>query len=128
VSLDFRTEGLCAQTDPEAFYPDSGVNAHAAKAVCRACPVIEACREHALTAPEPYGVWGGLSERERQALRRDQGRPRAISQRGKAIRAAVARMAGEGKTKSQIGRVLKLSGTTINRYLADTGTTPGRAA
>lgn len=39
-----------------------------AKAVCRRCPVIAQCREHALKAQEPYGVWGGLGEQERRAL------------------------------------------------------------
>jgi hypothetical protein len=128
VTIDFRAEGLCAQTDPEAFFPDTGVNVGQAKAICRACPVIDACREHALTAPERYGVWGGLSERERHALRRAQGRPRAVSARGQAARAAVARLASQGKTKTQISRALKLSGTTVNRYLADVDTTTGQAA
>ncbi|WP_131771004.1 WhiB family transcriptional regulator, partial [Candidatus Protofrankia californiensis] len=40
----------------------------AAKAVCARCPVIQACAEHALQAREPYGVWGGLSESEREAI------------------------------------------------------------
>ncbi|SFS97569.1 WhiB family transcriptional regulator [Saccharopolyspora flava] len=39
-----------------------------AKAVCRRCPVMAQCREHALRAQEPYGVWGGLGEQERRAL------------------------------------------------------------
>lgn len=128
MSIDFLAEGLCAQTDPEAFFPTNGVNAREAKAICRACPVIEACREHALSAPEPYGVWGGLSERERTALRRAQGRARAISERGKATRAAVARLARQGRTKSEIGRALKLSGTTVNAYLTEAGLTARQAA
>lgn len=39
-----------------------------AKAVCRRCPVIAQCREHALATHEPYGVWGGLGEQERRSL------------------------------------------------------------
>lgn len=39
-----------------------------AKAICRGCPVMVSCREHALAAGEPYGVWGGLGERERQEI------------------------------------------------------------
>ena len=42
-----------------------------AKLTCTQCPVIQRCRDHALTTPEPYGVWGGLSEDEREAIRRD---------------------------------------------------------
>lgn len=40
-----------------------------AKAVCGRCPIVDACREHALSAPEPHGVWGGLDEEERRAAR-----------------------------------------------------------
>ncbi|WP_328303570.1 WhiB family transcriptional regulator [Streptomyces sp. NBC_00435] len=42
----------------------------AAKLVCAGCPVREACLEHALRTREPFGVWGGLTEEERRALRR----------------------------------------------------------
>lgn len=41
-----------------------------AKAVCRRCPVMSQCREHALNAHEPYGVWGGMGEQERRELLR----------------------------------------------------------
>jgi len=52
----------------------------AANAVCRRCPVIQACLRHALQVQEPHGVWGGLSAEERQdALR---ARRRAASVRG----------------------------------------------
>jgi WhiB family redox-sensing transcriptional regulator len=39
-----------------------------AKAVCSRCPVVESCLRWALAAREPYGVWGGLSVEEREAL------------------------------------------------------------
>jgi WhiB family transcriptional regulator, redox-sensing transcriptional regulator len=45
-----------------------------AKQVCRRCPVIESCRRHALTTQEPYGVWGGLTEAEREDMVRRQRR------------------------------------------------------
>ena len=38
-----------------------------AKAICRTCPVILDCRNHALSTREPYGVWGGMTEEERRA-------------------------------------------------------------
>jgi WhiB family redox-sensing transcriptional regulator len=41
-----------------------------AEAVCASCPVRDACLEHALTVPERYGVWGGMSEEQRAAYRR----------------------------------------------------------
>jgi WhiB family redox-sensing transcriptional regulator len=55
--------------DPDAFYPDKGGSTRAAKAVCAGCPVTADCLEYALTAGERWGVWGGLSERERRRLR-----------------------------------------------------------
>ncbi len=39
-----------------------------AKEMCRSCPVIAQCRTHALAVGEPYGIWGGLSESERELL------------------------------------------------------------
>ena len=41
-----------------------------AKAICYTCPVLEQCREHALRVAEPYGIWGGMSESERQVILR----------------------------------------------------------
>lgn len=56
------------------FHPDGergSARAHRAsraKAICASCPVIEQCRQHALAAHEPYGVWGGLTEEERRQV------------------------------------------------------------
>jgi len=61
--------GLCAQTDPELFFPERGGSTRAAKAVCAGCPARAQCLEHALTHDERYGVWGGTSERERRRLK-----------------------------------------------------------
>lgn len=65
---DIPAGGLCAETDPEAFYPDRGESASAAKAVCMACPVRAACLAAAVARNEQHGVWGGLSYRERLPL------------------------------------------------------------
>lgn len=67
-STVWMRDGLCAQTDPEAFYPDRGGSARAAKAVCLGCPVRSECLAYAVEHGERFGVWGGLSERERRAL------------------------------------------------------------
>lgn len=61
--------GLCAQIDPELWHPDKGERAQEAKDTCDRCPVIHACLEYALWDTSLYGVWGGLSERERAKLR-----------------------------------------------------------
>lgn len=63
-------DGLCGQTDPELFFPINGVNATEPKAVCARCPVRSDCLEYALENDERFGVWGGLSERERRDLKK----------------------------------------------------------
>lgn len=64
----WMTNGLCAQTDPEAFYPEKGGSTREAKSVCAGCPVAAECLDYALAHQERYGIWGGLSERERRRL------------------------------------------------------------
>ena len=68
--LAWQQEALCAQTDPEAFFPEKGGSTREAKSVCAACDVREECLEYALFNDERFGIWGGLSERERRRLRR----------------------------------------------------------
>lgn len=63
-------EALCAQTDPEEFFPPKGRSPREAKKVCAACPVAAECLAYALDNGERHGVWGGLSERERRSLPR----------------------------------------------------------
>ena len=72
---DWQLDGACRGVSPEVFFHPEGErgprrrNRDAqAKEVCAACPVVAACRSHALEVREPYGVWGGLTEAEREAL------------------------------------------------------------
>jgi WhiB family redox-sensing transcriptional regulator len=65
---EWMSSGLCAQTDPEAFFPEKGASTAAAKRICAACPVRTSCLAFALDRNERFGVWGGLSERERRRL------------------------------------------------------------
>ena len=67
---DWREEALCAQTDPEEFFVEKGGSNRSAKRICNACEVRPQCLSHALDNDERYGVWGGLSERERSRLKR----------------------------------------------------------
>lgn len=67
---DWRDRALCAQTDPESFYPEKGGSTREAKDTCFRCEVREACLEEALEFDERFGIWGGLSERERRKLKR----------------------------------------------------------
>ncbi|MCW2741105.1 MAG: Transcription factor WhiB [Blastococcus sp.] len=65
----WRLGALCAETDPEAFFPDKGGSTRDAKRVCTGCAVRSECLEFALNNDERFGIWGGLSERERRRLR-----------------------------------------------------------
>lgn len=68
-SMDWREYAVCAQTDPEAFFPEKGESTKEAKKICGNCEVRPSCLEYAVRNEERYGVWGGLSERERRAIR-----------------------------------------------------------
>ena len=68
--LEWQTEALCAQTDPEAFFPEKGGSTRDAKRICTSCDVRDRCLDYALQNDERFGIWGGLSERERRRLKR----------------------------------------------------------
>ncbi len=78
---DWQLQGLCRGVDSSFFFHPDGERGQAraqrearAKAMCARCPVLEQCRRHALSVHEPYGVWGGMSESERDAMFRASGR------------------------------------------------------
>src|SRR5688572_31549703 len=60
----------CLGVDPDLFFPERGASTREAKEVCRGCVVREDCLEFAITNGEKFGIWGGLSERERRRIRR----------------------------------------------------------
>lgn len=64
---------LCAETDPEAFFPEKGGSTREAKRVCAACAVRLECLTWALDNDERFGIWGGMSERERRRFKRKGG-------------------------------------------------------
>ena len=71
--LAWQGLALCAQTDPEAFFPEKGGSTREAKKVCLSCEVRVECLEFALAQDERFGIWGGLSERERRRLKKRAG-------------------------------------------------------
>ena len=75
---DWQDSALCAETDPEAFFPEKGGSTRDAKKVCRSCDVRAECLEYALETDQKHGIWGGLSERERRRLRRGEIAPVVI--------------------------------------------------
>src|ERR1700709_1356257 len=60
----WQTDSLCAQTDPEAFFPEKGGSTRDAKKICTTCEVKAQCLDYALHNDERFGIWGGLSGRE----------------------------------------------------------------
>ena len=69
-TVGWQERALCAQTDPEAFFPEKGGSTREAKKVCVSCEVRVECLDYALENDERFGIWGGLSERERRKLKR----------------------------------------------------------
>jgi WhiB family redox-sensing transcriptional regulator len=70
----------CLGVDPDLFFPERGASTREAKGVCGGCEVRLECLEYALCNGEKFGIWGGLSERERRRLRRQ----RALARRAAA--------------------------------------------
>lgn len=67
---EWQDRALCAQTDPEAFFPDKGGSTRDAKKICYRCDVQSQCLQYALHNEERFGIWGGYSERERRKIAR----------------------------------------------------------
>ena len=65
---DWRVRALCAEADPDEWFPEKGGSSRKAKAICAGCPSRLPCLEYALENNEGYGIWGGLSEQERHRL------------------------------------------------------------
>lgn len=68
----------CLGVDPELFFPPPDASTKEAKGTCRSCGVRPECLEYALRHGEKFGIWGGMTERERRRMRRQ----RALARRG----------------------------------------------
>jgi WhiB family redox-sensing transcriptional regulator len=80
--MEWVYRARCKDEDPELFFPvgaagPSVLQVEMAKAICRLCEVRDECLEWALSTGQDAGVWGGLSEDERRALRRARRRGQA---------------------------------------------------
>ncbi len=69
-TLPWGSEAKCLDADPETFFPEKGGSTKEAKRVCGECGVRDECLAYALENDERFGIWGGLSERERRRPRR----------------------------------------------------------
>ncbi len=79
--MEWVHRARCKDEDPELFFPigttgPAAVQIAAAKAICNQCPVKAECLEWAMATGQDSGVWGGMSEEERRALRRARRRGR----------------------------------------------------
>ncbi|ALF01425.1 WhiB family transcription factor [Mycobacterium phage LilPharaoh] len=78
---DWQGQALCAQVDPEIFFPDWGVNPREAKRICARCPVIDECYVHVMSFDhDQEGVWAGLTKRERRKIKKGtKARPEVVA-------------------------------------------------
>jgi WhiB family redox-sensing transcriptional regulator len=74
----WQSRANCMGVDPDLFFPERGSSTREAKEVCRGCVVRDDCLEFAIANGEKFGIWGGMSERERRRVRR----ARVLAQRG----------------------------------------------
>ncbi|MGJ9583291.1 WhiB family transcriptional regulator [Actinotignum sp. GS-2025b] len=74
ASLHWRESALCAQTDPDVFFPEKGGSTAPATSICHECPVREECLEYALQHDIRHGIWGGMSDNDRRRLSRQRRR------------------------------------------------------
>ena len=75
----WQTRANCLGVDPDLFFPERGASTREAKSVCAGCEVKDDCLEYALVNGEKFGIWGGLSERERRRLRRQRALDKEIA-------------------------------------------------
>jgi WhiB family redox-sensing transcriptional regulator len=68
--LSWQDLANCRGADADLFFPERGASTRAAKSICRECQVRPECLEFAIVSSEKFGIWGGLSERERRKIRR----------------------------------------------------------
>jgi WhiB family redox-sensing transcriptional regulator len=66
----WQGQANCIGVNPDLFFPEAGASIREARDVCKGCVVREECLEYALVNGEKFGIWGGLSERERRPIRR----------------------------------------------------------
>jgi WhiB family redox-sensing transcriptional regulator len=69
-TLPWAKQAKCLQADPDTFFPEKGGSTREAKRICTMCEVRRECLEYALENDERFGIWGGMSERERRRHKR----------------------------------------------------------
>ena len=110
---DWQYRAACRGADLSVFFPGRGESAEPARQICASCPVRQLCLEFALRHAITHGIWGGLAERDRRALRTHQAGA-ARQERDAAIAVASA----AGYTDAAIGRAFGLAATSVSRVLS----------
>jgi WhiB family transcriptional regulator, redox-sensing transcriptional regulator len=108
----WRELAACRGTDLNLFFPVRGESAEPARQVCAACPVRQPCLDYAVSNAITDGIWGGLTERERRALRTSYLRAARL-ERDRDVAVLVA----AGYTAAAIGRSFGLSRTSVTRIV-----------
>jgi WhiB family redox-sensing transcriptional regulator len=112
-SVGWRYWAACRGVDLELFFPGRGESAEPARRICASCPVREPCLDYAIRHEIVHGIWGGLTERNRRALR-SRYADASRRERDEAIAAAAA----AGSSKAAIGRAFGLAAMSVSRVLA----------
>jgi len=113
----WRERAGCRGADLEVFFPGRGETAEPARRICAGCPVRQPCLDYAISHGIVDGIWGGLTERDRRALR-----TRHVSAARRERDAAITAAAAAGSTTAAIGRAFGLTATSVTRVLSrDTG-------
>jgi WhiB family redox-sensing transcriptional regulator len=107
---EWQDSALCAQADPEAWFPEKGGSTREAKRICQGCEVKAECLDYALDHGEHFGIWGGLSEHERRKLKR----PTAHTPKG--VDLEVVRLTAAGQPAWRITEELAISTRTVQRH------------
>lgn len=74
MSYDWQADAACRGVDPEIFFPGPDDDEALPKTICAACPVQQRCLGFAVAVGERFGVWGGLTDKERKQLSADERR------------------------------------------------------
>ena len=109
----WRELAACRGADLAVFFPGRGESAESARQVCAACPVRQPCLDYAISNRIVHGIWGGLTERERRALR-----SRWVRATRRERDEVIASASAAGYTKASIGRAFGLVRTSVSRALS----------
>jgi WhiB family redox-sensing transcriptional regulator len=118
----WRDEAACRGAELEVFFPDRGGSAEPARQICARCPVRQPCLDYAISRGITNGIWGGLADRERRALR-----TRHMSAVRRERDAAIAAASAAGNTTTAIGRAFGLAATSVSRVLSRDADRQGRS-